>query len=221
VADWSTIASLATAGGTLVLAVATFSSVRSSQATARIAERSLLVGLRPALVPSRRTDPPEKVRFGDGVYVKVEGGRAALEHRGDVFYLVLPLRNLGSGTAVLQAWWVGRSQDFDPARSTEMLLSPLSEFRPQSIDLYIAGGDTGFWQGAIRRPDDPFRPVADEAAGERGRVYVDLLYGDEEHLQRTVTRFMISRSDQHAADVDGDVWLANVIRHWRIDDHTA
>jgi hypothetical protein len=29
-ADWGTIASLATAGGTLVLAVATFSSVRSA-----------------------------------------------------------------------------------------------------------------------------------------------------------------------------------------------
>ena len=39
--DWVTIASLATAGGTLVLAVATFSSVRSGNRTARAAERSL------------------------------------------------------------------------------------------------------------------------------------------------------------------------------------
>jgi hypothetical protein len=63
-ADWPTIASLATAGGTLVLAVATFSSVRSGQRATRIAERStqiaeraLLIGLRPVLVPSRVTDP--------------------------------------------------------------------------------------------------------------------------------------------------------------------
>ena len=56
-ADWPTIASLATAGGTLVLAVATFSSVRSGQRSTRIAERStqiaeraLLIGLRPVLV---------------------------------------------------------------------------------------------------------------------------------------------------------------------------
>src|ERR1039457_6034019 len=43
-ADWVTISSLATAGGTLVLAVATFSSVRSANRSARVAERSLLVG---------------------------------------------------------------------------------------------------------------------------------------------------------------------------------
>ena len=54
-ADWVTISSLATAGdrwrplatagGTLVLAVATFSSVRSANRSARVAERSLLAGL--------------------------------------------------------------------------------------------------------------------------------------------------------------------------------
>jgi hypothetical protein len=61
-ADWPTIASLATADGTLVLAVATFSSVRGGQGSTRIAERStgiaeraLLVGMRPVLVPSRGT----------------------------------------------------------------------------------------------------------------------------------------------------------------------
>jgi len=35
--DWSTIASFATAGGTLVLAGATFSAIRSSNRSARIA----------------------------------------------------------------------------------------------------------------------------------------------------------------------------------------
>ena len=79
-ADWSTIASLATASGTLVLAVATFSSVRSGQRSTRIAERStaiaeraLLLGLRPVLAPSRVSDPPEAVRFGDGRMVSVAG----------------------------------------------------------------------------------------------------------------------------------------------------
>lgn len=38
--DWPTIASLATAGGTLARAVATFSSVRAGQRSTRIAERS-------------------------------------------------------------------------------------------------------------------------------------------------------------------------------------
>src|ERR1035437_11069722 len=70
-ADWATISSLATAGGTLVLAVATFSSVRSANRSARLAERSLMVGLRPVLVPSRENDPRERVRFGDGVLLTV------------------------------------------------------------------------------------------------------------------------------------------------------
>ena len=87
--DWPTIASLATAGGTLVLAVATFSSVRFGQRSTRFAERStalaeraLLLGLRPVLVPSRVTDSPEMVRFGEGRMVNVEGGMAAVERGG-------------------------------------------------------------------------------------------------------------------------------------------
>ena len=47
--DWGTIAELATAGGTLVLAISTFASVRSANRAARAAERSLLVGLQPLL----------------------------------------------------------------------------------------------------------------------------------------------------------------------------
>lgn len=54
--DWATVASLATALGTLVLAVATFSAVRSGNRTARAAELSLLTSLRPLLAPSRRSD---------------------------------------------------------------------------------------------------------------------------------------------------------------------
>jgi hypothetical protein len=56
-ADWATIWSLATAGGTLVLAAATFYSVRSANRAARTAERALQVGLRPVLVTSRLQDP--------------------------------------------------------------------------------------------------------------------------------------------------------------------
>jgi hypothetical protein len=78
-ADWSTAASLATAGGTLVLAVATFASVRSANRAARAAERSLLAGLRPLLVPTRLQDPEQKVLFGDEHWVKVTGGRGSAE----------------------------------------------------------------------------------------------------------------------------------------------
>jgi hypothetical protein len=52
VADWVTISSLATAGGTLVLAAATFASVRSANRSARASEQALSAGLRPLLVSS-------------------------------------------------------------------------------------------------------------------------------------------------------------------------
>ena len=57
VAEWSTIANLATALGTLILAVATFSAVRSSNLMAKVAQQQLLIQLRPVLSPSRREDP--------------------------------------------------------------------------------------------------------------------------------------------------------------------
>jgi hypothetical protein len=55
--DWASFASLATAAGTLVLAVATFAAVRPANRAARVAEQSLPVGLRPLIMPSRLKDP--------------------------------------------------------------------------------------------------------------------------------------------------------------------
>ena len=43
-ADWTTVAALATALGTLVLAIATFASVRSSNRSIRLAEASMQIG---------------------------------------------------------------------------------------------------------------------------------------------------------------------------------
>jgi hypothetical protein len=85
VTDWATVASLATAGGTLVLAVATFASIRSAnrsariaERTARAAERSLLAGQRPLLVSSRLEDPEQELQFTGGKLLTVRGGEAAL-----------------------------------------------------------------------------------------------------------------------------------------------
>src|SRR5437899_12721103 len=95
-ADWVTISSLATAGGTMVLALATFSSVRSANRSARIAEQSLLVGLRPVLVPSRPEDPPERVTFVDRGF-SVSGGSADLAEGDGRDYMAMPPRNVGYG----------------------------------------------------------------------------------------------------------------------------
>jgi len=210
--DWPTVASLATAGGTLVLAVATFSSVRAGQRSTRIAERStgiaeraLLIGIRPVLVPSRGTDPPETVRFVDGRRVSAAGGRAAVERDGANYYFVIPLRNVGTGLAVLQSWHVAVLQPRPDTGHPKP-----EEFRSQTLDLYVPAGDTGFWQGAVRDRDDPFREHLTEAFAPGGLLIVDLLYGDHEGGQRTISRFALSLED------DGR-WSASVVRHWVLD----
>jgi hypothetical protein len=101
---WTTIADLATALGTLVLAVATFSAIRSANLSARIAQRALLEAMRPVLMPSRREDATLKVNFGDQKFVHVPGGGAAADVGGgdgsmgqdDAVYLAVGLRNVGN-----------------------------------------------------------------------------------------------------------------------------
>ncbi|HEX8804996.1 MAG TPA: hypothetical protein VF743_12410 [Acidimicrobiales bacterium] len=202
-ADWDTTASLATAGGTLVLALATFSSVRSANRAARLAERSLMAGLRPLLLASRAQDPPEKVLWGDEHAARVEGGRGVVEQVGGVVYLAFTLRNAGPGIGVIHGWyvWEGWHPEAGPA--------PLDGFRRQQRDLYIPSGDTGFWQGAIRDADDPDRPRLAPALA-RQRFMIDLLYGDYEGGQRTITRINLSPF--------GDTgWIAGTARHWNVD----
>ena len=80
--DWTTVADLSTGFGTLVLAVATFASVRSANRTARLTERSLQADLRPLLLPSRFQDVDEKVGFADGRWFKIPGGRGFAEVDG-------------------------------------------------------------------------------------------------------------------------------------------
>lgn len=205
-ADWSTIASLSTAAGTLVLAVATFSSVRSSQRSARVAERSLLLGLRPVLVPSRPEDPAEEVRFADGRSVTVHGGEGALTEESGNHYLVIPLRNAGSGLAVLHAWHVRAKVESSDSQLDHA--SP-EDFRRQQLDLYVAAGDRGFWQGAVRETEGPFR-AATQTAQAGADLFVDLPYGDHEGEQRTVSRFVLS-------PLEGSHRYCRVVRHWSLD----
>jgi len=204
-ADWSTISSLATAGGTLVLAAATFAAVRSGNRAARTTERALLASIRPVLAPSRFQDPPQKVGFVDDHWVKVEGGRAVAEATDDAVYFVIGLRNVGNGIALLDRW------DFYAERATgDFSVRDPSEFRRLTRDLIIPAGDIGFWQGAFRDPEDPIFKAAQKAIANRQAMTVDLLYGDHEGGQRTITRFAILP----AAD---DSWLAISTRYWNLD----
>src|SRR5213076_2351153 len=105
-ADITTVAELGTAGGTLILAIATFGSVRSANRAARVAERSLQLGLRPLLVQSRPEDPPEPAMFGSGKALMPGNGLASIEHADGVIYMAIPLRNVGAGMAILHGWHI-------------------------------------------------------------------------------------------------------------------
>jgi hypothetical protein len=205
VADWTTISSLATAGGTLVLAVATFVSTRSANRAARVAERALLAGLRPVLVQSRLEDRTEKIGFMDNVWLRVDGGSAAIEVREEAIYMAMSLRNVGSGIGVLHGWSV--------RVETQPSVEPpaqAAEFRRLTRDLYVAPGDIGLWQGAMREADDADRTALKDIIDRRERFAVDLLYGDHEGGQRAITRFgVLPRGD--------DGWLCSTVRHWNLD----
>jgi hypothetical protein len=208
--DWVTISALATALGTLVLALATFASVRSANRAARTAERSLLIGLRPLLFPSRLSDEPIKVTFADQHMVVVPGGHGVVEATSDVVYLALSLRNVGSGLGVLHGWVVSRHvlSTSNPAHA------PLDSFRRLTRDLYVPAGEVFFWQGALRDSSEPeFSEVA-EALQTESPLTIELLYGDEDGGQRTVTRFAVLPHRREQGDI---VWLATVSRHWNID----
>jgi hypothetical protein len=203
--EWSTAASAATAAGTLVLAVATFSAVRSANRSARATETALHAGIRPVLMAARLEDEPQKVHFADGHYVVVQGGRAVVESTAEAIYLVMAVRNVGNGLAVLDRW------ELVPERLlTERTASETSGFRRLTRDIYVPAGGLGFWQGAVREPTDPLFSGIREAVAERRIMTLDVLYGDHEGGQRTITRFTLWPAD------DGQ-WLATVGRHWNLD----
>jgi hypothetical protein len=219
-ADWVTISSLATASGTLVLAVATFSSVRSANRSARVAELSLLAGLRPVLIPSREDDPAERIRFGDAqvLHVRGHGGQIVVTDR--VVYLALTLRNGGSGLAVLHGWRVKPRPAFDKARSRGATPAderpPLEQFHRQNVDLYVPAGGTGYWLGALRDPSEPIYDVVRRAADNADGVQVDLLYGDHEGGQRTIVRFIMGPWPDEDDD-DGGAKRVTALRYWNVD----
>jgi hypothetical protein len=204
-ADWLTISGLATAGGTLVLAAATFASVRSANVSARASERALLAGIRPVLVASRLQDPSEKVGFADDHWLEVGGGRAAVEVVDGLVYLAIALRNVGNGLAVLDRW-----DFYDDRQLGESTPRSPGSFRRLTRDLYVPAGDLGFWQGAFREADDPALAAAVSAVREGRPMTVDLLYGDHEGGQRTITRFGLIPDGERG-------WLAVVSRHWNLD----
>jgi hypothetical protein len=202
--NWVVISSLATAVGTLVLAAATFSAVRSSNRSARIAEVALQEQRRPLLAPSRLEDPIQKIMFMEEQWVTASGGRAAVVQNDGMAYLAISLRNVGSGIAVCQGWIVRPELSLNYPTHT-----PVEEFHLQSRDLYVPAGDIGMWQGALRNPDDPVLAKVIDAINGGTPLTVELLYSDQVGRQRTISRFSLTPAH--------DSWLVGLSRHWYLD----
>jgi hypothetical protein len=211
--DWAaTVSSLATGAGTLVLAIATFASVRSANRSARVAEEALLEQRRPVLAQSRFDDPVQKIMFVERKWVRAEGGRGVVEHENGNAYLAMSLRNVGAGIGVCQAWAVA-SGDISTAGRPQHL--PESEFRAQTRDLYVPAGDLGMWQGALRDPDEPAYAGVIAAIDALEPLLIELLYSDQVGEQRTITRFAVAPYTN--PDTDKVSWTVSTVRHWFLD----
>jgi hypothetical protein len=224
-ADWVTISSLATAGGTLVLAVATFSSVRSANRSARVAEQSLMLGTQPILIPSQEEDPLPRVRFGDGTFLNIAGHGAAVEEHDGRIHLGVGLRNGGTGLAVILGWRA-RSQAGERARTARPAISrvdeverpSLQDFRRQQLDLYIPPGESGCWLGGLYDPDEPgYRDVLEALhADDDDVIWLDLLYSNHDGGQLMIVRFGISEWPSDGDHEIGD--RAFALRYWDAGD---
>ncbi len=204
-ADWTTISSLATGGGTLVLAVATFAAVRSSNRSARLAEIALQEQRRPLLAQSRMEDAEQKIMFVDGRWLRVQGGGAEAVHENGSVYLAMSLRNVGAGIGVLQGW------SARPGLLTYRVDHIAEdEYRVQTRDLYIPAGDTGMWQGALREASDPRQQEIADLIDRREQFTIELLYTDQVGAQRTITRFTVNPAGEER-------WIAFVGHHWYLD----
>jgi hypothetical protein len=85
---------------------------------------------------------------------------------------------------------------------------PPGTFAPQQRDLLISATRSGFWQAALRDPAAPAYQEVTQAVATSGRVTVDVLYGDHEGGQPSVTRFVLLP--------DAGSWRCDATRYWSL-----
>jgi hypothetical protein len=205
VADWTVLASLATAAGTLALAASTFVAVRSANRSTRLAEYAMQIGIRPLLMPSRLEDATQKIMWGDGHRAALPGAGATCEIVDGNIYLAMSLRNAAEGIAVIQGWHLrlGELTSDHPHAEPD-------EFRPQVRDLYVPGDGIAFWQAALRDPNDPEYSALADAIRSSRLFAVELLYSDDEGGQRSIGMYSIAR-------LGDERWMCSMVRHWNLD----
>ncbi len=213
---WATLADAGTAAGTLVLAAATFVAVRAATRSTRIAERALLAGQRPVLAPAGRDEGEQSVQFADGRVFPVSTGQALIRNDAGTIYLAIPLCNVGTGLAMLRGYRLQGESASDIAQDPRGVARHLrgdpppmpTAFLPQQRDLLISASRVGFWQAALRDPAVPLYTEITLAVETQGRVTVDVLYGDHEGGQPSITRFVLLP--------DAGSWRCDATRYWSL-----
>lgn len=213
---WATLADIGTALGTLVLAGATFVAVRASARSTKIAERALLAGQRPVLAPAGPDDPADSVQFADGRVFPLGAGQNLVERTAGVIYLAIPLCNVGAGLALLRGYRLQAEPASQVAQDPRGRAGHLRGDRPpqpeafsrQQRDLLISTRRAGFWQAALREPAAQLYKDVALAIETGGRVTVDVLYGDHEGGQPSITRFVLLPREQS--------WRCDATRHWSL-----
>ena len=71
-------------------------------------------------------------------------------------------------------------------------------------------GGAGYFEGAIRDPGDPVRPGLIRTVSRHEPFTIDLLYGDQQGRQRSISRFTLF-------PVEADGWLCRASQHWVLD----
>jgi len=213
---WLALADIGTAAGTLVLAGVTFIAVSASVRSTRIAERALLAGQRPVLAPAGPDDPVESVQFADGRVFPLGNGQALATRDSGAIYLAIPLCNVGAGLAVLRGYQLhGEPASHvaeDPRGPAGHLRGDVRPepraFSRQQRDLLISTRRAGFWQAALRDPQGRLHKEVAQAIDTGGRVTVDVLYGDHEGGQPSITRFVLLPEEGS--------WRCDATRHWSL-----
>jgi len=187
-----------------VLGVATFASVRSANRAARAAEGSLLAGLRPAGAVTPPGPPREGLVRRPAL---APHRRRPRRHRGDQ-------RGDLPGHVTAQR----RHRHRYPARLGVLPRTAQRRCRPprsRSLSAaharhLCAGGGHRFLDERIPRPGVRRIRTGAQAIAARQALTIDLLYGDFEGGQCSVTRFGL-------LPVGEDGWLTAAGRHWNID----
>jgi hypothetical protein len=154
--------------------------------------------------PEDRTERVDFAAGGGSRSFELPGGTALVVEEGGVSLFAISLRNVGTGAALIEGWYMRRG-----FLTADVPHSDPDQFQSQRRDLYISPGDTGFWQGAIRDPSDPFHEVVRAAIAEDDWLVAELLYSDQEGGRRFVSRFSLRREDDH--------WYPVAGRHWTLD----